>query len=106
LFRQSYEIFPEVSLAAEYNKNNLIGTIDLLLVSKSYVVVIDYKTSSFKDSEEIPVRYITQLAVYRHLVSILYPNKEIKCFVVSSVNGEFFEIAESVLKDNFINRVI
>jgi ATP-dependent helicase/nuclease subunit A len=106
LFRQSYEIFPEVSLAAEYNKNNLIGTIDLLLVSKSDVVVIDYKTSSFKDSEEIPIRYITQLAVYRHLVSILYSNKEIKCFVVSSVNGEFFEIAESVLKDNFTNRVI
>lgn len=106
LFRQSYEILPEVSLAAEYNKNNLIGTIDLLLVGKREIVVIDYKTSSFKDHEEIPIRYITQLAVYRYLVSVLYPNKEIKCLIVSSVNGEFFEIAESALKDNFINRVI
>lgn len=105
-FKSDYKIFTEVSLAVEYNKSNLIGTIDLLILGEKDGVVIDYKTSLFNKFEDIPVQYITQLAVYRYLVSVLHPNKKIKCFIVSSINGEFFEIAESILKENFINHVV
>jgi len=105
-FKSDYKILTEVNLATKYKKSNLLGTIDLLIIGEKDCIIIDYKTSLFKNFEDISTQHITQLAVYRHMVLKLYPNKKIKCFIISSLNGEFFEIDESLLEENFINYLV
>jgi len=60
------------------------GTIDRLAVLDDEILILDYKTGRHapKDQLSIPDDYIMQMALYRELISRLYPNKPVRCLLV------------------------
>ena len=92
------KILPEASIAGKINGVNIHGMIDLLIITESEVKIIDYKTSSFADTASIPEQYIAQLAIYEKLVSGLCVGKQIKCYIVSVIDGKFFELSHEELE--------
>jgi ATP-dependent helicase/nuclease subunit A len=105
-FSPTTKILPEASVAASLTQANIKGTIDLLVVDEGLVTIIDYKTKLFNNMEEIPIQYIAQLAVYKYLVSNIYVGKSIKCLIISTINGQFFEINNGILDEQFIEHLI
>ncbi len=73
----------EVSLAGRLDIKSgsmlVTGQIDRLIVSEDSVTILDYKTNRQVPSslDETPAEYITQLALYRDLVTRIYQNKKI-----------------------------
>lgn len=60
------------------------GQVDRLAVLADRVVIIDYKTGANVPQEigQIPPDYVTQLALYRHLIAQIYPDKQVQCLLV------------------------
>jgi len=48
------------------------------------VTIIDYKTNRFapQDIGDVPQSYLSQLALYRHLLSQIYPDHQIKAAIL------------------------
>jgi len=84
------------------------GTIDRLAVLNDHVMALDYKTSrSVPNSEaEVPGDYMTQMALYRALVSRLYPDKPVKTALVwtHAAGGPLImELSDAALDAAFTN---
>ena len=75
------------------------GQIDRLVVSRETVLIIDYKTNRKvpETPEEISGEYVTQLALYRHLVSGIYPDKRVVCALLWTSSPSFMELPDSIL---------
>lgn len=60
------------------------GTIDRLVVLEDRIVLIDYKTGGAVPElpTQAPRDYVTQMALYRHLVQRLYPEKPVQAALV------------------------
>jgi ATP-dependent helicase/nuclease subunit A len=76
----------EVSVAGlveppEAERFGLSGQIDRLLVTDSRVLVVDFKTNRPPPSslDAVPEGYLRQLAAYAHLLSRLYPGRQVEC---------------------------
>ena len=67
------------------------GTIDRLVVSDDRVVLLDYKTSSFVPNslEAVSKDYITQMALYCHLIQRIYVEKSVEAILIwtQAANG-------------------
>ena len=72
------------TIASKNGPRTVSGQIDRLAVRANDVVILDYKTSAHAPrlSENVPADYITQLSLYRQLVTRLYPQKPVKCMLV------------------------
>ncbi len=60
------------------------GQIDRMVVTEDEVLVVDYKTNRpppHKESE-IPQMYIRQMRAYREVLRNIYPEREIRCFLL------------------------
>ncbi len=59
----------------------LSGQIDRLVIYPERVLILDYKTNRHipQSINAYPIEYITQLALYRHLVGKIYPSHQIEC---------------------------
>ena len=75
-------VMGEVKLASGIR--SVSGTIDRLVVEEDRVLLLDYKTSSFVPSnvDAVPKDYVTQMALYRHLVERIYPNKPVLAVLI------------------------
>ncbi len=91
-------MLPGASIACKVNSLSVHSVIDLLIVTDNEVKIIDYKAVSFVDITLIPQQYIAQLATYKNLLSRLYIDKKIKCYIVSIVDGKFFEPSNKELE--------
>lgn len=60
------------------------GTIDRLAVLDDHIMLLDYKTGSRvpKTPADITPGYVTQMALYRHLVGNLYPNNSVRAALI------------------------
>jgi ATP-dependent helicase/nuclease subunit A len=76
------------------------GTIDRIAVTEDTVFIGDFKTTASPPSsvEDVPDQTIAQLAVYGALVSDIFPDKKIRCFVVYTAGPEVVELPFEVLK--------
>ena len=72
----------------------IVGAIDRLAETEDAVWIADYKTGAAK--MEAPA-YITQLALYRAGLALLYPGKKIRCFLVYTSGPMVEEIAAEKL---------
>ncbi len=61
----------------------LQGAIDCLIIDKSGIIIVDYKTDRVKDPAELAVRYRTQLRLYRKAASQLFELPVKKCCIYS-----------------------
>lgn len=84
---ESTHVFSEY----QYEMNNIEGSIDLLLVYKDKIKIIDYKTSSIDDKE-----YIRQLNIYRKVIERDFKDykqvNNIKMYLLSIVKEKYKEV--------------
>jgi ATP-dependent helicase/nuclease subunit A len=75
------------------------GQVDRLVVTADTVLVVDYKTDSSVPAgvEAVPAAYITQLALYRAVLTRLYPQKTVRAALIFSDAPVLIEISASVM---------
>jgi ATP-dependent helicase/nuclease subunit A len=88
----------EVSIAGWVETTNgprdVSGQVDRLLVTPDEVVIVDYKTNRQvpTSSTEVPFDYVSQMAVYGHLLAPLYPQKRVRTLLLWSCGPSLMEI--------------
>jgi len=77
------------------------GQIDRLYIGKNEVWVVDFKSNqSPPDSQrDIPVSYVRQLALYRLLLTKIYPDKTVHCALLWTENAKFDVLPEALLDE-------
>lgn len=69
------------------------GSIDLLLVYKDHIDIVDYKTSHIDDPD-----YVRQLNVYRRNVERIFSTKNIRMYLLSIVQGKMKEVQKQEIE--------
>lgn len=79
----------EVSISGHLTKQDgtchkIIGRIDRLVVNKEHIIIADFKTNRPypRTMEQIPQNYITQLAIYAHLLKKQWPDKMVETLLI------------------------
>ncbi|WP_157014291.1 double-strand break repair helicase AddA [Mesorhizobium xinjiangense] len=77
------------------------GKIDRLAVDADSVTIVDYKTNRPppRTLVEVPLSYVTQLALYRALLAPLYPEKNIRTALLFTEAPSLFTMPDKVLDD-------
>ncbi|WP_319772470.1 double-strand break repair helicase AddA [Breoghania sp.] len=77
------------------------GQIDRLSVSGEEVLIVDYKTNLDppREAQNAPPEYVAQLAVYRLLVSALYPHHRIRAALLWTQAPDLMEVPENMLEE-------
>lgn len=75
------------------------GRIDRLAVLDDRVVILDYKTNRVPpgSERETPFAHRAQLAIYREILSPLYPGKRIDCVLVYTENASIHTLSDETL---------
>jgi ATP-dependent helicase/nuclease subunit A len=75
------------------------GQIDRLVVRPDEVLIVDFKTNQTapKSAAEAPATYVRQLALYRAVLSRLYPQKPIRAVLLWTEALEYMEISAPAL---------
>jgi ATP-dependent helicase/nuclease subunit A len=75
------------------------GQVDRLVVSGESVLIADYKTDRAVPGRlpEVPKAYSAQLALYRALLSRIYPEKTIRAALVFTAGPSLIELPEAAL---------
>jgi ATP-dependent helicase/nuclease subunit A len=89
----------EVEIAGRINGLPVAGRIDRLAVSADRVLIVDYKTNrpAPENLADVPEGYITQLALYRLVLSRLYPGRRIAAALLWTEIPRLMEIPEAML---------
>ncbi|GHB25067.1 double-strand break repair helicase AddA [Pseudovibrio japonicus] len=88
-------------LTAEDGKPvEILGLIDRLLVNDKEVIILDFKTNAFvpRSVQEVSETYIAQLAVYRKLLSELYPEHNMRALLLYTSGPQLIEIPVELMK--------
>jgi ATP-dependent helicase/nuclease subunit A len=75
------------------------GQIDRLVVRPEEVLIVDFKTNQAapKTESDVPAAYIRQLALYRAVLSRLYPQRAIRAVLLWTEALEYMEISAPAL---------
>lgn len=71
----------EVPILGQENGQPINGQIDRLVVGSNDVWIVDYKTNRPPptDPTKIPPAYLRQMALYRHAIAAIYPERSVHC---------------------------
>ena len=85
----------ETSLSGIVRDRVVQGQIDRLVIRDNDILLADFKTGSPPTGpDDIPARYIRQMAVYADLLQQIYPDKTIICWLVFTQDAGIFSITE------------
>jgi ATP-dependent helicase/nuclease subunit A len=89
----------EAPIAGRLGQNPVFGQIDRLVVTETEVLIADFKTSARPPAPEkpLPEAYVGQLALYRHLLGEIYPNRPVRAFLVWTAGPEIRELSPEEL---------
>ncbi|WP_310621657.1 double-strand break repair helicase AddA [Flexibacterium corallicola] len=90
-------------LSAEGVKDaQVFGVIDRLIVGEETIQIVDYKTNSWVPNKvsEVDPTYKAQVAIYRRLLGELYPNHQIRGFLLFTAGPKLLEIPAEIM-DSF-----
>lgn len=76
------------------------GRLDRLAIAPDgTVIILDYKTNRFvpRTPQEVAFAHRAQLAVYREVLSPLYPGRQIRCVLVYTENASVLELPAALL---------
>jgi ATP-dependent helicase/nuclease subunit A len=75
------------------------GVIDRLAVAPATVFIADYKTNrpAPRRLEEVPEAYVSQLALYRAALALIYPEKEVRAALIWTETLELMQLPEQLL---------
>ena len=92
----SLELFSDASKAKIFHEYSYFddrlkskGSIDLLLVYSDHIDIVDYKTKHIDDEA-----YDRQLNVYRRNILTLFPNRKVRMYLLSIIDGVYKEVEE------------
>ncbi len=76
------------------------GQVDRLSVTSDAVLIADYKTDRTvpRRLDEVPDRYITQLALYRAVLARLYPDKTIRAALLFTAGPQVVELSGAAME--------
>jgi ATP-dependent helicase/nuclease subunit A len=94
----------EVSIAGRVKRQGLpsalvAGQIDRLVIGQQEILIADYKTNQTppRVPEAAPRDYVRQLALYRAVLTNLYPERTIRCCLLWTENAEMMELSAASL---------
>ncbi|WP_027528296.1 double-strand break repair helicase AddA [Bradyrhizobium sp. Ec3.3] len=95
---------PEVAIVGRLERSGrppalVSGQIDRLVVTPGEVLIVDFKTNQTapKSAAEAPAAYVRQLALYRAVLSRLYPQTPIRAVLLWTEALEYMEISAPAL---------
>ena len=84
----------EVPVSGLVGTTPVSGVIDRLVVEASCITIVDFKTGAAPDlSREdgsLPLAYISQMALYRHLVSQIWPGRDVIAGLLYTENARMY----------------
>jgi ATP-dependent helicase/nuclease subunit A len=84
----------EIPLSGIIDNRVVNGQVDRLVITEEEVLIIDYKTNQLPPSSSatIPETYKKQMAAYHSLLSNIYPEKNIRTFLLWTQNMHMMEV--------------
>ena len=81
------------------HRQKVCGQVDRLAVTGSAVLIADYKSDRAvpRDANAIPASYVGQLALYRAVLRLLYPNHEVRAALVWTLGPVLIEVPAALL---------
>tara|TARA_Y100001001_G_C7937515_1_gene284343 strand:- start:506 stop:1027 length:522 start_codon:yes stop_codon:yes gene_type:complete len=85
---------PEVPLAGLLGDQALSGQIDRLFITDDKIWIVDYKTNrpSPDNPADVPIVYKAQLQSYYDALKAIFPQKDVRCFLLWTDQCNFMEI--------------
>ena len=79
--------------------HQVTGIIDRLAVSRTQVLVLDYKTNrpAPRDSSRLPESHVLQMALYAEVLRPLYPGLPVRAALLYTETGRLIEVGEDVM---------
>jgi ATP-dependent helicase/nuclease subunit A len=76
------------------HRQKVSGQVDRLAVTESAVLIADYKSDRAvpRDADAIPQSYVRQLALYRAVLRLLYPNHAVRAALVWTLGPVLIEV--------------
>lgn len=95
----SAESMAEVPVSGVIDGRVINGRIDRLVMSKGEVMIVDYKSNRKipEAADDIPEVYIRQMAAYKSLLEKIYPDKNVRCFLLWTEAPKLIDITAAVL---------
>lgn len=92
-------IVGQVHLAGQEKPVRVSGRIDRLIVQDTRVLAIDFKTDRIIPvlPQSISVSYLRQMAVYRHLLTRIFPDQQIICHLLWTTGPTLMVLPEALL---------
>ncbi len=94
----------EVPIVGRIARNGAIpigvsGQVDRLVVTRDSVLIADYKTDRTvpRQATEIPQSYVTQLALYRSVLSRIYPNRTIRAALLFTAGPHLIDVPDAAM---------
>jgi len=94
---------PEVSIVGRIARGGktiaVSGQVDRLVVTDAAILIADYKTNhpAPKRIEDVPPAYISQLALYRAVLTELYPDRPVRAALVWTDVPDLMEVSASLM---------
>jgi ATP-dependent helicase/nuclease subunit A len=95
---------PEVPIIGRISRSDgepllVAGQVDRLIATDKAVLVVDYKTDSVVPDrlDNVPAAYIAQLALYRAVLTRIYPGKHVRAALIFTAGPLLVEISSSTL---------
>lgn len=84
----------EVPIMGEVDGKIISGQIDRLVIEKDQIIVVDFKTNRnpAPTVDQVPDVYRSQLEAYKALLQKIYPQKNIKTFILWTNNANMMQI--------------
>lgn len=85
---------------SEHSGQVVLGKVDRFCLEKDSVWLCDYKTGRRppRDVSQTPATYLRQMAAYRAVMAQVYPDKEIRCFLVWTEGPQISELPSNLLQ--------
>ncbi len=85
----------EASVSGLVGHLPVAGKIDRMIIQPDKVIILDFKTGKpAQAGSEVPINYAAQMAAYGALMAEIYPDKEIKCYLLWTQNQSITEITQ------------
>lgn len=95
----------EVPIAGLVGDRVLAGQVDRLAVEGDTVWIVDYKTNRPPplDTASVPHSYLVQMALYRAVLSQIYPERQVACVLVWTDQARWMRLPNALL-DSVLQR--
>lgn len=89
----------EVPLVGLVGTRRIAGQVDRLAVTPDSVLLVDYKTNrpSPRNPDQVPRAYLQQLAAYALLLRGLYPDRDLRCYLLWTEQARLMHISDERL---------